>query len=40
MYCGIGHPDWTYQVPAGWQTALPSDLPGTVPALGFVVISP
>ena len=31
---------WTYRVPAGWQTALPSDPAGTVPAGGFVVVSP
>jgi hypothetical protein len=31
---------WTYQVPAGWQTALPADPAGAAPANGFVVISP
>jgi hypothetical protein len=35
-----GRPVWTYQVPAGWQTALPSDPAGAAPANGFVVISP
>jgi hypothetical protein len=31
---------WTYQVPAGWQTALPSDPGGAAPASGLVVVSP
>jgi outer membrane protein assembly factor BamB len=35
-----GRQVWTYQVPAGWQTALPADPAGTAPANGFVVVSP
>jgi outer membrane protein assembly factor BamB len=35
-----GRPVWTYQVPAGSQTALPADPAGAAPADGLVVISP